>query len=412
MMQHRSENVRQRADYTQKYNAGNGRHGWLRLTPAYSVKVVEEVMARYSEPVSVLDPFCGTGTTALCAVNRGNVTATIDINPFLAWFAGAKTAVYSMPTLENAEQAARRAVDAMRARAVSPAPYPPIHNIKRWWTQDNLEQLRYLKSAIAEVFSGDGGEIDLLHVAFCRTLIQMSNARFNHQSMSFRSTEENQPGLFSDVGSVFLGDMDHIINTAKRNPTGDATVVLGDAKNPASVIAGRYDTVITSPPYANRMSYIRELRPYMYWLDYLANGRDAGELDWSAIGGTWGVATSRLAEWSPGGGWWVPTELRTVVSAISDTNGTNSDLLATYVGKYFHDISQHFSGLRDVLIRGADIHYVIGNSSFYGILVPTEQFYADIMRQYGFQNIIVHTIRKRNSKKELLEFIVSGKWLE
>ncbi|WP_322490103.1 hypothetical protein [Chloroflexus sp.] len=37
--------------------------------------------------------------------------------------------------------------------------------------------------------------------------------------------------------------------------------------------------VITSPPYPNRMSYIRELRPYMYWLGYLNNGRDAGELD-------------------------------------------------------------------------------------------------------------------------------------
>ncbi len=412
MMRHRSENVRQRADYTQKYNAGNGRHGWLRLTPAYSVKVVEEVMARYSEPVSVLDPFCGTGTTALCAVNRGNVATTIDINPFLAWFAGAKTAVYSLTTLENAVQAARRAVDTMRAYAVPPAPYPPIHNIHRWWAQDNLEQLRYLKSAIAEVFSGDGRATDLLHVAFCRTLIQMSNARFNHQSMSFRSTEENQPGLFSDVGSVFLEDVDHIINTAEQNPIGDATVVLGDAKNPASVIAGKYDTVITSPPYANRMSYIRELRPYMYWLGYLANGRDAGELDWSAIGGTWGIATSRLAEWSSCGGWWVPSELNELVSTISDTNGTNSNLLAAYVGKYFHDVSQHISGLRDVLIRGADIYYVIGNSSFYGILVPTEQFYAEIMRQYGFQNINVHTIRKRNSKKELLEFIVSAKWLE
>ena len=43
------------------------------------------------------------------------------------------------------------------------------------------------------------------------------------------------------------------------------------------------------------MSYIRELRPYMYWLGILENARDTGELDWSAIGGTWGVATSRLA---------------------------------------------------------------------------------------------------------------------
>ena len=412
MMHSRSENVRQRADYTQKYNAGNGRHGWLRLTPAYSVKVVEEIMGRYPDPVSVLDPFCGTGTTALCAINRGNSATTIDINPFLTWLTGAKTAAYSPQALETTERAARQAVDAMQARAVRPSPYPPIHNINRWWTQDNLEQLCYLKSAVVEASSGDKRAADLLHVAFCRTLIQMSNARFNHQSLSFQSARENQPGLFGDVGSMFLEDVRHVIDTTGQNPTGHASVVWGDAKNLASVINGRYDAVITSPPYANRMSYIRELRPFMYWLGYLEQGRDAGELDWSTIGGTWGVATSRLAEWSPSGNWWVPGELRAVVSAISDANGSNSEILAMYVSKYFHDISQHLSGLRDVLTKDTDVHYVIGNSSFYGVLVPTEQFYAAIMRQYGFQDITVHTIRKRNSKKELFEFIVSAKWFD
>ena len=36
-----------------------------------------------------------------------------------------------------------------------------------------------------------------------------------------------------------------------------------------------------------------------YWLGFLDNGREVGELDWSAIGGTWGVATSRLIGWEP-----------------------------------------------------------------------------------------------------------------
>jgi hypothetical protein len=32
--------LRQRADYTHKHNKASGRHGWLRLTPAYSLKIV------------------------------------------------------------------------------------------------------------------------------------------------------------------------------------------------------------------------------------------------------------------------------------------------------------------------------------------------------------------------------------
>ena len=50
--------LRQPADYTHKFNLNTGRHGWLRLTPAYSVKVVEEIIAHYGPWLNVLDPFC------------------------------------------------------------------------------------------------------------------------------------------------------------------------------------------------------------------------------------------------------------------------------------------------------------------------------------------------------------------
>ena len=61
-----ASSLRQRADYTHKYNQKIGRHGWLRLTPAYSVKIVDELLAAYPDlSWNVLDPFCGTATTAL-----------------------------------------------------------------------------------------------------------------------------------------------------------------------------------------------------------------------------------------------------------------------------------------------------------------------------------------------------------
>lgn len=36
--------MKQRSDYTFKYNKEQGRHGWLRLTPAYSIKLVKEIL--------------------------------------------------------------------------------------------------------------------------------------------------------------------------------------------------------------------------------------------------------------------------------------------------------------------------------------------------------------------------------
>ena len=48
-------------------NAGAGRHGWLRLTPAYSYRMAEDALADAIPGEVALDPFAGTGTTGLAA---------------------------------------------------------------------------------------------------------------------------------------------------------------------------------------------------------------------------------------------------------------------------------------------------------------------------------------------------------
>ena len=402
--------LRQRADYTYKFNVRTGRHGWLRLTPAYSVKMVEEIVEQYGASHRILDPFCGTGTTALSAVNHGHDAATTDVNPFLVWLAKSKTAHYSADTLIEAEEAGDAAIESVRRKSLSPSPVPTIHKIERWWSPGGLEFLRYLRSAIQQVAHDRSPVRDLLDVAFCRTLIKLSNAAFNHQSMSFKSNGQSELDLAPSAATMFADDVRFVIDGASDNLPGSCTVVQGDARQLTAVLDETFDVVVTSPPYANRMSYIRELRPYMYWLGYLANGRDAAELDWSSIGGTWGVATSRLNDWQSDTSRYTPKDIASVISQIAHGENANGELLANYVAKYIEDMSAHFSSVRDVLNKGARVHYIVGNSTFYGVLVSTEQFYADILGHFGFTDIDVKPVRKRNSKKELIEFDVSATW--
>ena len=401
--------LRQRADYTHKFNRDSGRHGWLRLTPAYSVRVVEETISRYGPELNLLDPFCGTGTTALCAAAQGHRATTIDINPFLTWLARTKTGTYSAEALAEAERAGLAALDLMRRGAIAPVELPNIHRIERWWPPSATRFLASLKAAITASSPNDQVR-QLLLVAFCRTLMKLSNAAFDHQSMSFKDQSQGELQLALDAHAVFLRDLRFVLHSASDSPLGTATVLLGDARDLAGVPRAAFDLVVTSPPYANRMSYIRELRPYMYWLGYLAEARDAGELDWQAIGGTWGVATSRLSAWQRQSDLWLPDELRGIVANIAAEANANGALLAAYVAKYCEDMSRHFDAVRPVLKRGARVHYVVGNSTFYGVLVPTEQLYAAMLRKYGFEDVAVRPVRKRNSNKALVEFDVSAAW--
>jgi hypothetical protein len=404
----------QRADYTHKHNTPIGRHGWLRLTPAYSLKIVDELLSHAAPQHRIFDPFCGTATTALCAASRGHDATTTELNEFLVWFGKAKTARYDLRVIHDAKTEAQRIVDDLLSGCGPMADAPAIHNIERWWNPFALTFLRKVKGGIDASKVGTQAR-DLLLIAFCRTLIALSNAAFNHQSMSFRS-ESDQPSLLEDVSDMdraggYARDVAHVLDSATQNPVGRAVILQSDARTLIGLSAhGLFDLVITSPPYPNRMSYIRELRPYMYWLGFLTDQKAAGDIDWVAIGGTWGAATSRLKDWVRAGKGFCPAYFRNILAEINAKANANGGLLSNYVEKYFEDMFQHLGTLRASLAPGARVHYIIGNSTFYQVLVPVERLYADMFTALDFRDVNIRAVRKRNSKKELIEFDVSAVW--
>lgn len=398
--------IAQRADLTFKHNRDKGRHGWLRLTPAYSVKLTQELLMQRSG-ARILEPFAGTSTTALCAANLGRTAVAVDINPFLVWLGRAKVRSYSDAQLRDfalLREALRRKLE----RPFSPAaPAPPLHNIERWWGPRALNFLGRLKAQLTKLGSRAAPPVvDLFKVSFCRTLIAMSSAAFDHPSMSFSDAPPPQRSPAALV-EQFCQDTLHVQESARLNPIGSAQIIQGDAQNLSHLQnLAPFDLVITSPPYPNRMSYIRELRPYMYWLDHLQEAAEASALDWKAIGGTWGKATSNLQSWEPKSA--PQASLQKKLRAIEASHPKNGVLMARYVHKYFQDMQDHLQSIVPLVRPGGELHYIVGNTSFYGHLVPVEQLFIDMMRDAGLVRTKAAIIRKRNSKKELFEFHVQA----
>lgn len=408
--------MRQRADLTHKQNVQHGRHGWLRLTPAYSVKLVDQVLAEFGDGAqSVYEPFSGTGTTPLCAGYRGLRAVATDINPFLIWLGRVKIAEYTDIQSAEFHSAAKEIASHLRSGRAHAGDLPPLKNIERWWNPAELSFVAKLRAEIDRV--ADGPIRDLLKVAFCRTMISLSNAAFNHQSMSFKDpgASGQQTLAFEEGNSRFVdqfnSDIDTVASAMADNPEGSIRIERADARGLVglNIDESSFDLLITSPPYPNRMSYIRELRPYMYWLGFLGDAKEAGELDWEAIGGTWGIATSRLLTWRPSGGF-IPDYLFPIVEKIRVGHPKNGELMAQYVHKYFDDMFAHFQSAAKMVKPGGSAHYIIGNSTFYGHIVPAERLYCDQLLKAGFKHADARAIRKRNSKKELVEFhVIAGR---
>ena len=392
-----------RARFTFHGNVRDTRYGWLRLTPAYSVHLVRELLDARSVPeLPVLDPFCGTGTTLLTCAERGITCATVDVNPFLVWLARAKIAKYSAKSVSRA-----RALIADMARATNragDAPWlPALHQIEKWWQPPTLHALGHAFALLAET-DAEKPARDLAKLAFCRSLITTANVSFGHQSMSFRAGAPSERAA-QHVAEALSQAFEPIAAAAAIElPKGSHRALIGDSRAVDKTLRKtQFGTVITSPPYVNRMSYVRELRPYMYWLGYLERASDAGDLDWRAIGGTWGAATSRVAVWQ------TKTELPLAgLSSLVTRIAERSDVLGRYVLRYFVDMWAHARSIARIVASGGRVHYVVGNSKFFDVLVPAERLFAEMFEQCGFHGSEIRVLRKRTSKRELFEFLVSA----
>ena len=404
---------RQNSYLTHRANAGAGRHGWLRLTPAYSVRLVRDRTRHLPTGAAVMDPFSGTGTTALAAAEHGCDGHAVDVNPFLVWLGNAKAARYPAALLAET----RVSVPVLTGHATTWADEaaalwaPNLHNIGRWWSPGSLAALKGLRRALDDACL-PAPALDLLGIALCRTIIAASNAAFNHQSMSFSAVTPpaDAAGDCAEVIGRFAAEAAEVLTSAETGLPGSGRIVRGDSRDLDAGSLPPCDLLLTSPPYVNRMSYIRELRPYMYWLRFLDRASDAGELDWAAIGGTWGIATSRLNGWAPDGTVApIESELRGVCARITRDGGKNGPLLAAYVTKYFHDMSAHFAAAFRHVKPGGEAIYIIGNSTFYGHVVPAERWYASLLRAAGFTGVRISVLRKRNSNLALYEYEVTAK---
>jgi len=398
--------VKQRPEYTFKYNQNLGRHGWLRLTPAYSVKLVEKLLTSVEPDAIILDPFSGTGTTGLVAAEQGKQTILFDINPFLVWLGNAKCRNYSNVELKDIRKRIKPALEEYKTLIDHNNWIPPIFNIERWWSRHTLKLLTALRTALVNYFGEpESNHYSLVWIAFSRLIIETSSASFNHVSMSFQETVPQFQIEY--IEELFLTILQYILKTAATHISGVVTIIETDSRTLTGFNNIKVDQVITSPPYPNRMSYIRELRPYMYWTKFINEAKEAGEIDWLAIGGTWGIATSRLNSWQIAEKN-LPQELFITVDKIKKSGGKNADLMAIYVLKYFHDIHLHLSSLRSILKDQANLYYIIGNSNFFDNTVDTASILSESLKILGYKQINSEIIRKRNCNKALYEYCVSA----
>jgi tRNA G10 N-methylase Trm11 len=253
-------------------------------------QLVEIFLRRYFRPgQAILDPFSGSGTTLVECSTFGTHSVGIDISAFNVLLGRAKTRTYNPFIVEHDLRGALARLDtfvgATRGQLsladdlvdAATATVTESEYLRDWFDARALAELLFYRSLLSEFESGE-----LMGVVLSRSA---RSARLTtHFGLDFPKRPQTEPyhcakhrrtcqptrEAYKFLRRYSLDTIKRVKEYQRLRSDADAVVMHGDARSVE--YGGKFDGLITSPPYPGRIDYHEQHR-YAYELLELADRR-------------------------------------------------------------------------------------------------------------------------------------------
>ena len=242
-----------------------------------------------------------------------------------------------------------------------------------WFFPETQRELACLTLAIRD--EPDPDLRNLLEVIFSSTIVTksggVSRARDLAHTRPHRVSDKVPRSAIQLFGNL-IGRAADAYAGVDRNAVGDCQIVAGDARA-LPLPDCSVDLIVTSPPYANALDYMRAHKFSLAWLgDPIPS---LTKLRREYIGSeSSGSHVTTAAEGQ------LPDSVEAVVQRVGAADATKSRVLR----RYFTDMALSISEMHRVLRPGSATIIVVGASTMRGILVPTHECLADLATATGF----------------------------
>lgn len=314
----------------------------------------------------LLDPFVGSGTVLVEGLKVADICIGIDSNP---WSLIVSKAKLQKPKFDLDE------VNAMLEDIMEYEPFIPTSRLGRYYDNGTLEILGKLRAIVEKVND------PLMLVVFAKVAEKYSNLK-RSPAPKFRKARINTN--LDNIVREFRRELEVAMNDLKTNGKGIFSLILSDS---SVWLPKKFDGILTSPPYANNIDYIRHTQLPLLWSGLAKDSRDLGRLRSFQIPACEAAARS----WKP------KIEDIEVTSLISKVNSKRR--YNTFLLQYFYAMSKHFELVADGLQWQA--WYTIGDSYFAGTYIPTHELLRKLAEKSGLE-VKVELIGHRSAKNRRL----------
>jgi DNA modification methylase len=327
----------------------------------YPSQIPAVLIGALSDPGEiVLDPFLGSGTTAVEAQRLDRSCIGIELNPIAALMARAKTLSRDSNQIEKLVDRIRLLVRQTTKREA----VPPTVQSEKWYTPRTLNDLRRIRSCISDL-RGDGRV--LAEAAFSAILLPAcrETRHWGYVCDNTMPKDDYERDVIELYERVLVGFHEaYEARDGYRHSSNhglpvirDVQVLEGDAAahlTPHSI--GRVQLIVTSPPYFGVADYVKAQRLSLEW-----QGVEIEPLRQQEIGAR--------------------SKRRRLVAA----------------DEYLADCKQAFERCRDVLEKGRACAIVFGES---GDRAPMNEKFEQVVESCHFK-LVYKRSRKISSGRRL-----------
>ena len=334
------------------------------------------------------DLFSGSGTVAVESKILNRDFIGCEINPLSHLISVVKTTSYNVELLNsmNVEIESKLYDDQYRKKTkIGKVPY--CINIDHWFKSEVQDDLMYIKAVIDEVIINNVKKDSIIYKNFYYSVISaiirnVSNADpatvFPGISKRIRRLEE-EGKIHKDAIKTFMNALKKRTKYFEIYDNSNSNINIIN-ENSVTANLNKYKSkvslFVTNPPYISSVRYIETMKLEMYWLEYIKNSDEYGELAKVMLGNdkVTKKECSTLTKTKY-------DEINKIIDEINEKSSKDAYIVA----KYFNDMEQIIIKMNSLLKENGKVIVKISDSNVKKIKVETGKFLSLIAENHGFR---------------------------
>lgn len=213
--------------------------------------------------ITLLDPFCGSGTTLVIAQELGINSVGIDINPYATLLSFVKTHKYNRTDVCDA-------ISAIKSNLEQESNFPiyDFYNIKKWFRDDIIKSLSQLRHCILLEKNQDIRKF--FWICLSEVIFKFSNDRTS--TFKLHALPKEKIDLIEDKCiEYFIKIINDNSEHLNYSNTTSSNIIYGDSSSIINnKLKGEFDIICTSPPYGDNpttVTYGQASILFLKWID-------------------------------------------------------------------------------------------------------------------------------------------------